>query len=54
MGALAGAAAGGFGAHRLAGPTGTTGHTKTADLVNFLGWALTGHVLQDGVPHWDK
>lgn len=50
MGALAGAAAGGYGAYKLAGPA--TGHNKTSGLVGALGGALTGHVLQDGAEHW--
>lgn len=50
MGALAGGAAGAFGAYKLAGPA--TGHKKTSGLVGALGGALTGHVLQDGVSHW--
>lgn len=50
MGALAGAAAGGLGAYKLAGPA--TGHKKTSGLVGVLGGALAGHALQDGVSHW--
>ncbi|KAF1965835.1 CNVH-domain-containing protein [Bimuria novae-zelandiae CBS 107.79] len=50
MGAVAGAAVGGLGAYKLAGPA--TGHKKTSGLVGALGGALTGHVLQDGVSHW--
>ena len=50
MGALAGAAAGGLGAYKLAGPA--TGHKKTSGLVGALGGALAGHALQDGVSHW--
>ncbi|KAL1601575.1 hypothetical protein SLS60_006490 [Paraconiothyrium brasiliense] len=50
LGAAAGAAAGGYGAYKLAGPA--TGHSKTSGLVGALGGALTGHVLQDGASHW--
>jgi hypothetical protein len=50
LGAAAGAAVGGFGAYKLAGPA--TGHSKTSGLVGALGGALTGHVIQDGASHW--
>lgn len=50
LGAAAGAAVGGYGAYKLAGPA--TGHSKTSGLVGALGGALTGHVIQDGASHW--
>lgn len=50
LGAAAGAAAGGYGAYKLAGPA--TGHSKTSGLVGAIGGALTGHVLQDGAESW--
>ncbi|KAK7187059.1 hypothetical protein DPSP01_005882 [Paraphaeosphaeria sporulosa] len=50
LGAAAGAAVGGYGAYKLAGPA--TGHSKTSGLVGALGGALTGHVIQNGASHW--
>ncbi|KAF2443624.1 carbohydrate-binding module family 50 protein [Karstenula rhodostoma CBS 690.94] len=50
LGAAAGAAVGGYGAYKLAGPA--TGHNKTSGLVGALGGALSGHVIQDGASHW--
>lgn len=50
MGGLAGAAVGGLGAYKLAGPA--TGHKKTSGLVGALGGALAGHAMQEGVSSW--
>lgn len=52
MGGLAGAAAGGYGAYKLAGPA--TGHKKTSGLVGVLGGALAGHAMQEGAEHWKE